>query len=62
MKCPVCKTRLTIIQDLDHGYNNGDSEGLWQDVAGVCEECGRKYIWTQHYTLVTEDDLDIDDL
>ena len=61
MKCPICNIHLTIKQTLDHGYNCGDSEGLWQDVAGECEKCKRKYIWTRHYTLVDEDSLENDD-
>lgn len=61
MKCPICKTHLIITQDLDHGHNTGDEENFWIDVAGECETCGRKYIWTQHYTLITEDSLEVDE-
>lgn len=61
MKCPICGTRLTIEQDLDHGYNSGDDEGLWLDVAGYCENCGKGFVWTQHYTLVNEDGLESDE-
>ena len=45
MKCPICGTRLTIEQSLDHGYNNGDDEGMWLDVAGYCENCGKGFVW-----------------
>ena len=61
MRCPICKTRLIITQDLDYGHNTGDEENFWIDVAGHCEKCGRDYLWTQHYTLVTEDSLEDDD-
>lgn len=61
MKCPNCNTHLTPTETFDSGWVTGDDENMWVDVGGFCPSCGRKFLWTQHYTLIKEDSLEDDE-
>lgn len=59
MKCPNCVVVLDITEYLD--YEAINSEKLEVSVCGFCPSCGRKFLWTQDYTLTNEDELEDDD-
>lgn len=59
MKCPNCNVLLDIIECLNYEAEN--NEELEVNVYGSCPSCGRKFLWTQHYTLVKEDSLEDDE-
>lgn len=61
MKCPNCNTKLTIDETFDFGWVTGEDKKLWTNVGGFCPACGRKFLWTQHYTLTSEDELEDDE-
>ncbi len=60
MKCPDCNTKLTPNETFDFDWETGKEEKIIVNVAGFCPNCGRKFLWTQHYTLVSEDELEDD--
>lgn len=61
MKCPDCHAKLVITEDIEYRHSAFDSERFFVDVAGTCPLCGRKFLWTQHYTLAREDELEDDE-
>lgn len=59
MKCPYCNLFLNITEYIE--YEAINIEELNATVAGFCPKCKHKYLWTQHYTLQSEDDLEDDE-
>ena len=61
MKCPDCNSKLVITDDIEYTANIFDKKLLDVSVAGFCPTCERKFLWTQHYTLTSEDELEDDE-
>lgn len=61
MKCPDCNSKLIITEDIEYLADIFDNTLLDVSVAGACPLCGRKFLWTQHYTLTDEDELEDDE-
>lgn len=58
MKCPNCSTQMEITEKIDVEIKNTFTI---IDVAGKCPNCGNKYLWTQHYKLIDEYGLEVDE-
>lgn len=63
MKCPNCNETLVTTEFIDYtnDLNERGVDEMWVDVAGHCPICSRKYLWTQRYTLTSEDNLEDDE-